>query len=104
MQRVLIARALAQVDEPTSHLDLYHKFQILKLLKNIAHHRQKTIVFSSHEIEMAIQLSNKILLLSKEKNRFEEPREVIEQKAFETLFPADTVVFNRETGSFRMEK
>src|SRR5690606_27090259 len=47
LQRVLIARALAQdtplilLDEPTTHLDIYHKVQILNLLKTIAHKTQK---------------------------------------------------------------
>src|SRR5690606_19358160 len=47
MQRVMIARAIAQdtqlilLDEPTTHLDLYHKVQILKLLKSIAHTTKK---------------------------------------------------------------
>lgn len=110
LQRVLIARALAQdtslimLDEPTTHLDLYHKVQILKLLKNIAHRTNKTIVFTSHEIDMAIQLCDKILLLDSKSNPFGKPCELIEQKAFEKLFPEDTVTFDANTGSFRVQK
>ena len=110
LQRVLIARALAQdtalimLDEPTTHLDLYHKVQILKLLKHIAHQTKKTIVFTSHEIEMAIQLCDKMLLLDGCTNPFGQPCELIEQKAFENLFPKDAVSFDAITGSFRVEK
>lgn len=110
LQRVIIARALAQdttiilLDEPTTHLDLYHKVQILKLLKLIAHQTKKTIVFTSHEIEMAIQLCDKMLLLDGDKNLFGQPCELIEKKAFETLFPADTVSFDASSGSFRIQK
>lgn len=110
LQRALIARALAQettlmlLDEPTSHLDLYHKVQILKLLKSIAHKTQTTVLFTSHEIEMAIQLCDKILILGKGKNHFGDPCELIEQKAFEKLFPTDTVTFDARSGSFRIEK
>ncbi|MGF1560404.1 MAG: ABC transporter ATP-binding protein [Flavobacteriaceae bacterium] len=110
LQRVLIGRALAQdtsmimLDEPTTHLDLYHKVQILKLLKHIAHRTKKTIVFTSHEIELAIQLCDKMLLLDGRTNPFGQPCELIEQKAFENLFPKDAVSFDAITGSFRVEK
>jgi len=110
LQRVMIARALAQdtdiilLDEPTTHLDLYHKVQILKLLKSIAHHTQKTIVFTSHEIEMAIQLCDQMLLLNGDSHPFGRPCELIEQEAFHTLFPADTVSFEASTGTFRIKK
>ncbi len=110
LQRALIARALAQettlmlLDEPTSHLDLYHKVQILKLLKSIAHKTRTTVLFTSHEIEMAIQLCDKILILGKGENYFGDPCELIEQKAFEKLFPTDTVTFDAGSGSFRIEK
>lgn len=110
LQRALIARALAQettlmlLDEPTSHLDLYHKVQILKLLKSIAHKTQTTVLFTSHEIEMAIQLCDKIFIMGKDESLFGNPNELIEQKAFEKLFPTDTVTFDARSGSFRIEK
>jgi iron complex transport system ATP-binding protein len=53
---------------------------------------------------MAIQLCDKMLLLDGEKNPFGQPCELIEQKAFESLFPADTVSFDAKTGTFRIEK
>ncbi|MGI9551298.1 MAG: ABC transporter ATP-binding protein [Aurantibacter sp.] len=110
LQRVLISRALAQdtaiilLDEPTTHLDLYHKVQILKLLKSIAHKIKKTILFTTHEIEMAIQMCDKMLLLDNDANPFGRPAELIEQRAFERLFPAETVSFDPQTGSFRIKK
>ncbi len=110
LQRVMIARALAQdtaiilLDEPTTHLDLYHKVQILKLLKKIVRQTNKTILFTSHEIEMAIQLCDKILILDNGENPFERPTELIAQKRFEKLFPADTIEFDAATASFRISK
>ncbi|WP_317168507.1 ABC transporter ATP-binding protein [Costertonia aggregata] len=110
LQRVMIARALAQdthvilLDEPTTHLDLYHKVQILKLLKFIANKTQKTILFTSHEIEMTIQLSDKILILNGKENPFDEPCKLIENKHFEGLFPKDAIAFDAQTGSFRIRK
>ncbi|WP_316930803.1 ABC transporter ATP-binding protein [Maribacter forsetii] len=110
LQRVLIARALIQntdiilLDEPTTHLDLYHKVQILKLLKTIAHKTNKVILFTSHEIELAIQLCDKMLILDGRENAFDEPCKLIENKNFDTLFPKDTISFDANTGSFRIKK
>ena len=109
LQRVMIARALAQdtplilMDEPTSHLDLYHKVQILKLLKSIAHKTNKTILFTTHEIEVAIQLCDKMIILSKDVSHFGDPCELINNKSFENLFPPDMIQFHSETGSFRIK-
>ncbi|MDT0607199.1 ABC transporter ATP-binding protein [Croceitalea rosinachiae] len=110
LQRVLIARAMAQdtavilLDEPTTHLDLYHKVQILKLLKQLVKEHQKTILFTTHEINLAIQLCDKILLLDGKNNPFGSPSELIEKKYFETLFPSETVIFDTKTGSFKVNK
>lgn len=110
LQRVLIARAMAQdtpiifLDEPTTHLDLYHKVKILKLLKQLAKKHQKTILFTTHEIDLAIQLCDKILLLDGKNNPFGSPCELIEQGSFDTLFPNDTVIFDNTTGTFKVNK
>nr|WP_299338785.1 ABC transporter ATP-binding protein [Allomuricauda sp.] len=110
LQRVFIARAMAQdtplilLDEPTTHLDLFHKVQILKLLQRLAHDQQKTIVFTTHEIDLAIQLCDKILILDGKDNPFGEPCQLIEEKHFEQLFPKEMVVFDPKTGSFKVNK
>jgi len=110
LQRVLIARAMAQdtplilLDEPTTHLDLYHKVQILKLLKQVVLEHQKIVVFTTHEIELAIQLADKILIIDGKENPFEEPCKLITNGAFENLFPDDMVSFDPTTGSFKVNK
>ncbi|ALM07363.1 ABC transporter ATP-binding protein [Sediminicola sp. YIK13] len=110
LQKVMIARALAQdtnimlLDEPTSHLDLYHKVHILKLLREIAHETKKTILFTTHEIEIAIQLCDKMLIMQKERSSFGEPCELITNKSFENLFPSDTITFDSQSGSFKVKK
>ncbi len=110
LQRALIARALIQdtdiilLDEPTTHLDLYHKVQILKLLKSVAHETNKTILFTSHEIELAIQLCDKMLILDGTNNAFDQPCNLIANNSFDTLFPTDTISFDSNTGSFKIKK
>nr|WP_221898760.1 ABC transporter ATP-binding protein [Robiginitalea sp. SC105] len=110
LQRVLIARALAQdtplilLDEPTTHLDLYHKVRILKGLRSIAHETRKTILFTTHEIDLAIQLCDRMLILQQAESVFGEPCELIRVGAFEELFPEDTVIFDPDSGVFRINK
>lgn len=110
LQKVMIARALAQdtslilLDEPTTHLDLYHKVHILKLLKSIAHETGKTVMFTTHEIDMAIQLCDKMVLLDQKGNTFGTPGELIQKGCFENLFPQDTIRFDPDTASFKVSK
>ncbi|MER3316786.1 MAG: ABC transporter ATP-binding protein [Allomuricauda sp.] len=110
LQRVLVARAMAQdtsliiLDEPTTHLDLYHKVQILKMLQELAHNKQKTILFTTHEIELAIQLCDRILILDGKDHPFGDPCQLIEQKHFDRLFPSEMVQFDAKTGSFKVNK
>ncbi len=110
LQRVLIAKAMAQdtsiilLDEPTTHLDLSHKVQIFKLLQKLAHEHKKTILFTTHEIDLAIQLCDKMLILNGADNPFGEPCELIEKGCFSNLFPSEMVTFDVKTGSFRVKK
>ena len=69
-QRILIAKALAQqtpiilLDEPTAHLDLPHRILILRLLRQLAHEQGKTVLISTHELDLALALSDRILLMT----------------------------------------
>ena len=110
LQKVMIARALAQdtriilLDEPTTHLDLYHKVQILKLLQQIAHSTHKIVLYTTHEIDLAIQLCDKILIMEKDGSVFGSPQELIKTSRFSKLFPADTIRFDPDSGSFKINK
>ncbi len=110
LQKVMIARALAQdtpiiiLDEPTTHLDIYHKAYILKLLKTITRETGKTILFSSHEIELAIQLCDQMLVMTQDGISFGDPCELIKNSVFNSLFPIDLIRFDATTGTFRIHK
>lgn len=59
-QRVMIARALAQqtpvilLDEPTAFLDLPTRHEVCALLRRLAHEEGKTIIFSTHDLDIAM--------------------------------------------------
>ncbi len=110
LQKVMIARALAQdtyliiLDEPTTHLDMYHKAYILKLLKTLAKDTNKTILFSSHEIDLAIQLCDKMIVMTHSQVISDSPCNLISKGVFNDLFPEDMIAFDEKTGSFRVKK
>ncbi len=109
LQRVMIARALAQdtplilLDEPTTHLDMYHRAYILKLLKKLAKKTGKTILFSSHEIDLVIQLTDKMVVMTPEKVHYNAPETLIKEGCFEELFPKETIHFDHETKRFELK-
>lgn len=108
LQKVMIARALAQdtpiilLDEPTTHLDIYHRASILKLLKKLASENGKTILFSTHEIDLAIQLSDKMIVMTKENVHFNSPDNLIEQGCFDSLFPEKIIYFDKKMKQFKL--
>jgi len=72
-QKVMIAKALAQqtdiilLDEPTAFLDYPSKVEVLQLLRRLANDLHKTILLSTHDLELALQLADKIWLMEGEK-------------------------------------
>lgn len=110
LQKVMITRALTQdtdliiLDEPTTHLDMYHKAYILKLLQQMAKDTNKTILFSSHEIDLAIQLCDKLIIMTNEGVITDTPKNHIKKGNFNSLFPKDLIVFDETTKAFRVQK
>jgi iron complex transport system ATP-binding protein len=106
LQRVMIARALAQdtsiiiLDEPTTHLDLLHKVSVFKLLKKLSQETNKCILFSTHDIDLAIQLSDEMIVMTEEKVYQDEPCNLISNGVFETLFKDEKISFDRTKGKF----
>lgn len=70
-QKVMIAKALAQqtpvifLDEPTAFLDYPSKVEVMQLLHRLTRQSGKTIFLSTHDIELALQLSDILWLMSK---------------------------------------
>jgi iron complex transport system ATP-binding protein len=110
LQRVLIARVLAQdteiiiLDEPTAHLDIHHTIKIFQLLKNLVEKTQKTIILTSHEVNLAIQFSDQLILLTDKEVYSGTTKELIDQNAFASLFPSEIINFNATLEQFVINK
>jgi len=106
LQKVLIARALAQdtplivLDEPATHLDLLHKVSLFKLLKKLTVETQKCIMFSTHDIDLAIQLSDEMIVMTNEKVIQNQPCNLILDGTFSNLFSSENILFDSEKGKF----
>jgi iron complex transport system ATP-binding protein len=110
LQRVLIARALAQdteiiiLDEPTAHLDLHHTIKIFSLLKNLTEKTSKTIIMSSHEVNLSIKFADEIILFTDAEIYTGSPSELINNNSFDNLFPKEIINFNRNLQQFIINK
>ena len=105
-QRVFIARALAAnspillLDEPTSFLDLKHQVGIYDLLKSTQLEKGKTIVAITHDINLAAQYCDKILLLGTNSNyHLGQTKDIFSPEQIERVFGIKTYV-----GSLGKEK
>lgn len=106
LQKVLIARALAQdtpliiLDEPTTHLDLFQKVSVFRLLKKLSQKTNKCILFSTHDIDLAIQLSDEMIVMTEDNVVQDEPCNLISKGVFNALFKDENIVFDNEKGKF----
>lgn len=106
LQKVLIARALAQdtplivLDEPTTHLDLVHKVSVYKLLKKLALQTNKCILVSTHDMDLSIQMSDEIIVLTKQQVYQNTPQQLVNDGIFEKLFVHDDIYFDKVRAKF----
>lgn len=98
-QRVLIARALAQepkvllLDESTVFLDLKHQAQFLSLLRQLNREENLTVLFVTHDVNLAAQHADQIILLYNGKNyAIGSPAEVITAANIKEVYDVDVLV------------
>lgn len=109
-QKVMIAKALAQetpviyLDEPTAFLDYPSKVEMMQLLFNLSRETDKTIFLSTHDLELALQIADKLWLMDKQKGvRIGAPEDLSLDGSLSSYFTRKGIVFDQETGLFRVE-
>ena len=107
-QKVMIAKALAQetpvifLDEPTAFLDFPSKVEIMQLLRRISRETRKTIFLSTHDLELALQIADKVWLMGAAGGiTIGTPEDLALEGKLDSFFMRRGISFDRETGLFR---
>ena len=109
LQKVMIARALAQdgelmiLDEPTAHLDLVNRFEIMHLLRAIARDQNKAVLVITHDLEIAVETADEFLLMPFEGPLIAgKPEDLILTGAINRLLPSGQMRFSPVTGKIQL--
>lgn len=108
-QKVMIAKALAQetpviyLDEPTAFLDFPSKVEMMQLLHQLSRQTDKTIFLSTHDLELALQIADKIWLMDKVNGvTIGTPEDLSLDGTLSCFFARKGITFDLETGLFRV--
>ena len=103
-QRAVIAKALAQdtplvlLDEPTAHLDLPNRVEIMLLLRRLSVNTQKTFILSTHELDLALQMADKIWLMNPNGVEVGIPEDLMLTGKFQEAFGSHSFQFDENDG------
>ncbi len=108
-QKVLIARALAQepaiilLDEPTMHLDLKNRMEVMSILHDLCREKNICVVASLHDLEVAAKVSDRVVLIKD--NRilgFGHPEDILQNDTVSGLYDFSNACFNRVLGNIEI--
>ena len=108
-QRVMIARALAQdtsiilLDEPTAYLDLPNRYEICLLLRELAHKQGKSIIFSTHDLSIALELCDTLALIEGGRFFYGTAATLTSGGEIQRLFEGTQLRFDRETNAVKLK-
>ena len=110
-QKVMLARALAQdtpliiMDEPTAHLDLPNRIELMRLLHQLARETNKAILLSTHELDLALQAGDQVWLLHADGQLSQGvPEDLVLNGSFEKAFDKAGFSFDKTTGTFNIHQ
>lgn len=107
-QKVMIARALAQdtplmiLDEPTTHLDVVNRTGIIDLLRTLVHKQKKSIIYSTHDIELALQVADRIWLMHDQSITNRIPEDLVLDGTLTEVMSNALAPFDLNSGTFRV--
>lgn len=109
-QKAFIAKALAQdtpiviLDEPTAFLDLPARVEIIQLLREITSNSGKAVLLSTHDLDLALQMADRLWLLQAGGPLITgSPEDLLLTNAFQPLFEKKGIEFDNRTGLFRVK-
>ncbi|MEI1375296.1 ABC transporter ATP-binding protein [Nostoc sp. UHCC 0926] len=108
-QKIMIARALAQspivmlLDEPTAFLDLPRRVEIMQLLRQLVRETNQAILLSTHDLDLALRIADKVWLLSTNGLlHVGAPEDLVLNGAFADTFRSEGVEFDVASGEFNL--
>ena len=109
-QKVLMARALAQdpqvllLDEPTIHLDLKHRVEVMAILRDLCRSKGITVIASLHDVDVAAKVSDRVALI-RDGGLMDwgPPETVLSSRTVTTLYEFDKAEFNRHLGGIELK-
>jgi iron complex transport system ATP-binding protein len=108
-QKILIARALAQepeliiLDEPTSHLDIRNKIEIVHILNRLSAVNGVTVILALHDIDIAVKNCQFVLLIKDGRVTAQgHPEDVIGKDTIGNLYGIEGAMYNSVTGSLEI--
>lgn len=108
-QKATIAKALAQdtpfivLDEPTAFLDLPARVEVMQLLRKLASSQGKSILMSTHDLDLALQMSDRLWLLQADQIISGSPEDLLLNNAFQSMFSNKGIEFDNKTGMFKVK-
>ncbi|SHJ60157.1 iron complex transport system ATP-binding protein [Hathewaya proteolytica DSM 3090] len=109
-QKVLVARALVQepeiiiLDEPTSHLDIKHRLELMEILKTLSKKNNIAVVLSLHEIDIALKSCDKVMLIKGNKvAAYGEPEDVVDEEILNGLYGLKNKNYNNLLGAIELK-
>ena len=106
----MIAKALAQetpvifLDEPTAFLDFPSKVEMMQMLHNLAHDMKKTIFLSTHDLELALQVADRLWLLDAEQLITGTPKELAHQGYLDRFFNIPGIFFDKDNLTYKIDR
>ncbi|MDR0685018.1 MAG: ABC transporter ATP-binding protein [Spirochaetaceae bacterium] len=104
-QKVMIARALAQqprlliLDEPTSHLDIRHKIEVMRILARLSRERSLTVILAMHDIDIALKACEYVLLVKDgEISAAGKPEDLLDDTALNRLYGIEDAFYDTLLG------
>ncbi len=110
LQKALIAKTLSQgtpfifLDEPTAFLDYPSKVELFLLLRRLARESQKTIFLSTHDLDLVLQMADRLWLLSQEQGVYTGiPEDLVAQGILDKFFPHPHLCFSSEQMAYQVQ-
>lgn len=108
-QKIFIARALAQepriilLDEPTLHLDLKHRMEVMSILRRLCREKHITVVASLHDVDIAAKVADRVALVQQGRILgWGPPEEMLKEETVASLYGFDGAAFNPWLGSIEL--